>query len=642
MKIVKFLLVSASIALLAVSCKKESNILTPAEGTPNLTRITCVFPSMTDQDGTKVSLAADGKTGWEEGDEIIIYGQRGTESPAASSNWLLPVRYSLTAGDIGDDPRTASFTVDMSSIIDYPDPEGVGSNRPFNAAYGDNWDYYSDWYSSGRARFYNTNQLLMAGYINNSGEMTLYNLCAAITFKVSGDYDSYYFSGNADETVGYENYLVQMNSGSPSYAVFRDDSYGTQGPLKTISGPVNANGTALNYIFIPNEVSLASGFTITLAKAGKKLKSISSTAELNLAHGHMVNLDLLPSAKMKDVTVFSAAQMESAIDKSENESANCYVINGGDASNASKIFKFRAVKGNSYVKGSSAGESVGSAYIATVLWETWNSTSSGVTARSVIDKVDYYNGYVYFQMPSSLHIGNALIAVKDNEGEILWSWHIWVPGSAYADIDEGFAAEGKKIMDRNLGALYVATTGSTPDYNTHGLYYQWGRKDPFYSDRIKGAPSGAFSTVVSTTTPGTTISHPTVFYYNADKNWCSSDISTLWNDSGKTVYDPCPTGYRVPVYDDSKDLWKKSGTNWTFDTTNKTAKHNNYSSVFPMPGYLNSSSSLWPSDSDGRIIVWSATDNGSYKGKCAYLYNGSYSADLSYKTRGGSVRCVVE
>jgi len=349
-----------------------------------------------------------------------------------------------------------------------------------------------------------------------------------------------------------------------------------------------------------------------------------------------------------EVPIFTEEQKALAEDKSANESANCYVVRADDNSNKSKIFKFRAVKGNSYVKDSSAGESLATAATATVLWETWNSSSAGVSTRSVIDRVLYDGGYVYFAMPSTLNAGNALIAVKDSEGTILWSWHIWVPGSSINDIDEGFAATEKKIMDRNLGALFVATTSATPDYNTHGLYYQWGRKDPFYSDRIYGAPSGALShedvSSTSGTTTANTISHPTVLYRRSGNNWNSSNIATLWENSGKTVYDPCPAGYRVPVYNSECALWVKNQTNWTFDTTNKYAKHNSYASVFPMPGYLNSS--LWPSDDgSGREIVWSANDNASYKGKSAYFYldkDSKYYDTVNYKTLGGSVRCVEE
>ncbi|AZA78288.1 T9SS C-terminal target domain-containing protein [Chryseobacterium sp. G0186] len=88
--------------------------------------------------------------------------------------------------------------------------------------------------------------------------------------------------------------------------------------------------------------------------------------------------------------------------------------------------------------------------------------------------------------------GNAVVAYKVN-GEVYWSWHIWVTddpsnGSTYKsfngvkrqksdgtielipDADWGW-------MDRNLGAIGSAITGDDWIRNG-GLLYQWGRKDP--------------------------------------------------------------------------------------------------------------------------------------------------------------------
>lgn len=88
--------------------------------------------------------------------------------------------------------------------------------------------------------------------------------------------------------------------------------------------------------------------------------------------------------------------------------------------------------------------------------------------------------------------GNAVAALKIN-GEIYWSWHIWVTddptnGPAYKSFNKmkRMRADGTaemipdgdwKWMDRNLGALSGSITSS--DWNRNmGLLYQWGRKDP--------------------------------------------------------------------------------------------------------------------------------------------------------------------
>ncbi|MCL8535830.1 T9SS type A sorting domain-containing protein [Chryseobacterium gallinarum] len=88
--------------------------------------------------------------------------------------------------------------------------------------------------------------------------------------------------------------------------------------------------------------------------------------------------------------------------------------------------------------------------------------------------------------------GNAVIAFKIN-GEIYWSWHIWVTddptnGPSYKSFNnlkrqksdgtiEVIPDADWKWMDRNLGALTGFITSSDWTRNT-GLLYQWGRKDP--------------------------------------------------------------------------------------------------------------------------------------------------------------------
>lgn len=92
--------------------------------------------------------------------------------------------------------------------------------------------------------------------------------------------------------------------------------------------------------------------------------------------------------------------------------------------------------------------------------------------------------------------GNALIAAYNSDGKIVWSWHIWVtdnePGnvsnavvySTYAwnerQIFTTIRVPGYAIMPCNLGALkYNPDNVNALDPDTHGMLYQWGRKDPF-------------------------------------------------------------------------------------------------------------------------------------------------------------------
>lgn len=92
--------------------------------------------------------------------------------------------------------------------------------------------------------------------------------------------------------------------------------------------------------------------------------------------------------------------------------------------------------------------------------------------------------------------GNALIAAYNDNGKILWSWHIWVakndPGNignavvytTYAwdknGVDASVRIPRYGIMPCNLGALCSDFPVAVEEANRcHGMLYQWGRKDPF-------------------------------------------------------------------------------------------------------------------------------------------------------------------
>lgn len=129
--------------------------------------------------------------------------------------------------------------------------------------------------------------------------------------------------------------------------------------------------------------------------------------------------------------------------------------------------------------------------------------------------------------------GSALVAIKKN-GTILWSYLIWVTAEAPASID---LPSGAKLQEPLGGQLY----------------FQWGRKDPLLSSAIHVDNQGTDGLAYS-------IAHPTEFIneYSLDvsaRDWFSAGgsghDSYLWGaDRAKTVWDPCPQGYRVPSEED--------------------------------------------------------------------------------------------
>lgn len=155
---------------------------------------------------------------------------------------------------------------------------------------------------------------------------------------------------------------------------------------------------------------------------------------------------------------------------SKQGTANCYI-----APTQSTV-KFRAdIRGNGVDDGRSrylatyGAQIVGGSY-AEVVWEA---TFDGDKTRStaIIDGAPLYaeNGYIY--LTTGAVEGNALVALCSGEGEILWSWHIWVTDAVIGSSE----ANGLEWMDRNIGAL----TTEMNDISNRGMLYQWGRKEPF-------------------------------------------------------------------------------------------------------------------------------------------------------------------
>ena len=125
-------------------------------------------------------------------------------------------------------------------------------------------------------------------------------------------------------------------------------------------------------------------------------------------------------------------------------------------------------------------------------------------------------------------------------------------------------------MDRNLGA-----TTSTPALGTtQGLRYQFGRKDPFSGSLtydgvktilydVRSSASEVESTNDESVTVAKSINTPNILRLRGGMgiSWCeTSDMKYLWGNTEtdnyyypsstiKTIYDPCPVGYKVPPAD---------------------------------------------------------------------------------------------
>ena len=315
------------------------------------------------------------------------------------------------------------------------------------------------------------------------------------------------------------------------------------------------------------------------------------------------------------------------------DAANCFIVS------ASGIYFFETVKGNS-------SESVGDVASAEVLWESFG-TSETPSVGSLIASVAAESGSIVFEVADTYREGNAVIAAKDASGKILWSWHIWMTDQPQEHI---YPNNAGTMMDRNLGA-----TSATPgDVGALGLLYQWGRKDPFLGSSSISGNSVANSTITwpsavssdsSTGTVDYVTSHPTTFVKGGSSQFYdwhySSRNNTLWQ-SEKTIYDPCPAGWRVP----DGGVWNVAGfSNTTYDDTNKGISFSISSpstTWYPASGYRFSDDGAL--SNVGRWgYYWSVAPYSSNADTLGFNYYGDVApTDSNYRAYGFSVRCLQE
>ena len=286
-----------------------------------------------------------------------------------------------------------------------------------------------------------------------------------------------------------------------------------------------------------------------------------------------------------------------------------------------------------------------SEWVAEVIWQDINSRAINFcNAAGNIISGDTYEGTgnqpLYVKAVGGKK-GNVVVGVKKKgtgNDAYLWSWHLWI--TEEPKLIGGF-------MDRNLGA--TSATPSDGD-KTYGLYYQFGRKDPFTGDinryDINGTSIGKTTVADGKVTFAKAMQTPEVFYTygsSSGSDWASPNNYTTkkWNDitdaAGKSLFDPSPKGWRLPSKEEYSNF---SSTTFTWDSSNKGRTYEG--NWFPAAGcrysYTGSMNYVGSYGCD-----WSSSPYDGNNGYNLYFYSGGVSPSYNYNRADGfSVRCVQE
>lgn len=230
-------------------------------------------------------------------------------------------------------------------------------------------------------------------------------------------------------------------------------------------------------------------------------------------------------------------------------------------------------------------------YSARILWQD---------VPYLVTHVELVHGYIRFTLNDKCKTsglqGNAVLAALDQNGDIIWSWHVWVNNglenitySSLSFLDPENSTEYGNtpstatpktltdvgILNMNLGATKASWSAGEDPLDCYGLYYQWGRKDPsplppsydygqsdmttktyYYMD--EGEKNSVYRHMELYPTVETGALNPLDIIATAQigetysNDWLYTSVDQLWGYSPsakevvmKTIYDPCPYGYRV-------------------------------------------------------------------------------------------------
>ena len=487
------------------------------------------------EEGTKTVRGADKAIYWLPGDEINVFC--GNDRAKFTSTNTEPARIASFSGQL---LLSTVAGATGSNETDAP----VWGLYPYDANAESDGAYVTTTLpheQTGTAGSFADKQFLTLACAQ-SFILRFYSVCSGFKFTLNrDDISSISFRGNNNEDLAGK-VKLSFTEGRPSVSVLEGQK------VLTLTPEHACFQKNVDYYVIMLPCLLSNGFTMTF-EASEGTGDFCYDKSIAFERNIIVNKNHVD----QDVQFGTVCL-------SDHCTSNCYIVSRKGS------YSFEATKGTSY-------ERISGIKGVKVLWESFGTSEVPEIGDLIKPGVGYEDGYITFETGDSFKEGNALIAAYSDaacsDGNVLWSWHIWLTDMPAEQI---YANNAGTVMDRNLGA-----TSATPgEVEAYGLFYQWGRKDPF----LGSATHPVSSTVAASTitwpdyvrsdancgTVDYATKHPTVYIYKGadsghdwhiDNKGKTQESSGRWLgvDGNKPIDDPCPAGWRVP----SISLWKSAG-----------------------------------------------------------------------------------
>lgn len=423
--------------------------------------------------------------------------------------------------------------------------------------------------------------------------LTFFHALACVSFAVEGALDDDIVAIDVNGVLSKGALMWDYGTGAPKWSVDdqSSDSFSVEVGSYSLDddSSVQLNSDQGYLMMIPQ--TLDSGAEVMLTLRSGQRHSLLIPVNSEWVAGGRYNY------------VVSLNEDESSFIFSSTEISNCYIINptSGEATVVQipieeRINDFWKIYSGDN-KNKITNKSDTTDFQAALVWEDFDEKAT-FTYRILYDESG--NMAARLTVPADCQEGNLVFSIQEiDSSDDLWSWHLWFTdynpdaiakvnrSSIVKDVDSVYINVGypgavhryrdgadssmmvwssgiyedKFIMDRNIGQRDAYITG----YGAGTVYYQFGRKDPF--------PGKAGIYYDGATSPGVRKSSSYKFWESVEyvddllisgssssENWCvetaARDTSCVWFDAyllldgydeGKSIFDPSPLGWRVPV-----------------------------------------------------------------------------------------------